>query len=86
MPLTFVSKTKPEPPPKTRRSGNTRARAVTFDINLPGRLRSGHLQTLYSVSAVTLYRHLKDGRVPPPDGHDPKPYWLTSTVRKHLES
>jgi predicted DNA-binding transcriptional regulator AlpA len=52
-----------------------------LDLNQPGRLRVGHLMTLFSVSHSSIYKRLADGRIPPPDGRDPRLYWLTSTIR-----
>ena len=55
------------------------------DINKPGRLRTGHLLSLLSVSHSTLYAGIASGRYPAADGKDGRrPYWLTQTVRPLL--
>ena len=65
---------------------HTRARPLGgIDLGQPGRLRVGHLLTLFSVSHSTLYSHIKAGKIPKPDGEDgARPFWLTSTVAKVL--
>lgn len=69
-----------------RRTGHTRARTVSgIDLSQPGRLRVGHLLTLFSVSHSTLYSHIKAGKIPKPDGMDgSRPFWLTETVVRAL--
>jgi len=70
-----------------QRQTHTRARPLTnIDLTKPGRLRVGHLLTLFSVSHSTLYSHIKFGLLPPPDGKDgTRPYWLTQTVNSYLK-
>lgn len=54
----------------------------TGNINQPGRLRVGHLQTLLSTSHSGIYAKIKKGLIPPPDGRNGKrPYWFTETIR-----
>lgn len=71
---------------RSTRVTHTRARPLGgIDLRQPGRLRVGHLLTLFSVSHSTLYSHIKAGRIPKPDGDDgTRPFWLTSTVAKAL--
>lgn len=67
-------------------SGHSKALPVhNIDFNSPGRLRVGHLLTLFSVSHSGLYAHLGT-RYPLPDGKDGgRPYWNIRTVRDFLE-
>jgi predicted DNA-binding transcriptional regulator AlpA len=73
--------------PKPRRIGHTRARPVSgIDLSQPGRLRVGHMLTLFGVSHSTLYSHIKAGRIPKADGSDgTRSYWLTATVVQALK-
>ncbi|GAB3626939.1 hypothetical protein PTE30175_03540 [Pandoraea terrae] len=72
---------------KRRGGGGVKPKAPLIDLNQPGRLRVANLMALYNLaSANTLYTRLHLGKIPPPDGRDGKsPYWLTSTIRAHLE-
>lgn len=55
------------------------------DINKPGRLRTGHLLFLLSISHSTLYAGIANGRYPAADGKDGRrPYWFTGTIRPLL--
>ena len=71
----------------TRRNqrGHSKPLMVTIDLNQPGRLRVGHLMSLFATSHSKLYVLLRRGEIPPPDGNDGRPYWNTSTVRPCLE-
>jgi hypothetical protein len=56
------------------------------DLNAPGRLRIGHLMTLYGLSHSTFYEHRKRLLLPPPDGSVAgRPYWRTETIKADLE-
>lgn len=68
------------------RSGHSKALPVhVIDFSKPGRLRVGHLLTLFQTSHSTLYEHMGT-RYPAPDGKDGgRPYWKTSTIRDFLE-
>jgi hypothetical protein len=66
-------------------SRSVRPRPLPVPLDQPGRLRVGHLMFLYGCSHQTIYNRLKSGRIPLPDGHDPRPYWLTSTVLPHFQ-
>lgn len=69
-----------------RGGGGVKAKPPAIDLCQPGRLRVSNLLALYGIaSANTLYTWLRLHKIPPPDGHDGRPYWLTSTIRKHLE-
>ena len=51
------------------------------DLHKPGRLRVGHLLTLFAVSHSTFYKYQAAGLIPKPDGREFKrPFWFTSTV------
>lgn len=81
----FVSAAVPSKPSSGGRN-HTKARSLeNVDLEKPGRLRVGHLMTLFSVSHSTLYKHIKHGQIPTPDGRDgTRPFWLTETVRHAL--
>jgi hypothetical protein len=70
----------------TRRNiGHSKPLPVLLSLDQPGRLRVGHLQTLYSISHTTLYQRLAIGAIPKPDGYDgARPYWNTATIRRSL--
>lgn len=64
---------------------HTQARSVAnLRLDVPGRVRVGHMMTLLSVSHSTLYERIKSGTIPKPDGKDGRPYWHTSTVQALL--
>ena len=67
---------------------HTKAKSLdNIDLEKPGWLRVGHLMTLFSVSHSTLYKHIKHGQVPEPDGRTGKrPYWRTETIRVALSN
>jgi predicted DNA-binding transcriptional regulator AlpA len=65
-------------------SGNTKPLPVLLSLDQPGRLRTGHLLTLLSITSPTLYKRINAGVIPKPDGNDGRPFWLTSTVRAYL--
>ena len=65
--------------------GHSKALAVPFDIRGPGRCRIGHWLTLLQISNSKFYSDLKAGRIPPPDGHDGRPFWNNSKVCKVLD-
>lgn len=70
---------------RARPNGNTHARPLPFKLSDPdGCVRVGHWLTLLDITAPPFYRRLRDGKVPPPDGNDGRPFWRTSTVRKFL--
>ena len=75
----------PQPKPK-RRITCTRPKAPPFDLNTPAaRLRNAHFQWyLGELGPSAFHARRRKGEIPPPDGHDPRPYWLTETVRDFL--
>ncbi|QMV75067.1 hypothetical protein HS961_20705 [Comamonas piscis] len=47
----------------------------------PGRLKPGHLMTLFGISHSTLYARRATGLIPPPDLKEyGRPLWFTSTI------
>ena len=70
------------PPAKPKPQGHCKALPFdTADLCKPGRLRVGHLLTLFEVSHSTFYKYQAAGLIPKADGHDLKrPFWFTSTV------
>lgn len=55
-----------------------------IDLSQPGRIRVGHLMTLFSVSHSALYRRLRNGAIPIADGNDGRPFWRTETIKGAL--
>lgn len=54
-------------------------------MDLPMRLRTGHMLALFAVSAAQFYKLRKAGRIPEPAGHigtgkRPAPYWITTQI------
>lgn len=75
-------------PPTKRQRGHTRPSSVELlDLSKPGRVRVGHMLTLFGVSHSTFYKRMNDGLCPKADGRDgSRPYWRTETVRQALMS
>lgn len=67
------------------RSRAIRPKPLPVPLDQPGRLRVGHLMSLYGCSHQTIYNRLKSGLIPPPDGCDPRKFWLTSTILPHFQ-
>ena len=67
---------------------HTKAKSLeNIDFDKPGWLRVGHLMTAFSISHSTLYKHIKHGQIPSPDGHIGKrPFWRTETIRAVLSN
>jgi len=56
------------------------------DLAYPGRLRVGHLMSLYRLSHSSIYTYLRRNWIPAPDGKmGSRPYWLTKTILEDLE-
>lgn len=70
---------------KSKRARAIRYKPLPVPLDQPARLRVGHLMLLYLCSHTTVYVRLRQGHIPKPDGRDPRPYWLTSTIRPHFE-
>lgn len=68
-----------------KRNGNTRPLPLPFpDLHQCGRLRVGHLLTIFGISAPAFYCRKKAGLLPAADGHDGRPYWNVSTITPYL--
>ena len=68
-------------------SGHSKPLAVPASFEDLTRLRVGHLLSILAISHSQLYQRLKEGRLPPCDGHDGKrPYWRASTIRVFLQA
>jgi hypothetical protein len=94
MPVTFIKKTAataaatpaaaPVAAPAAKPKPQGHCKPLAFDVadlHKPGRLRVGHLLTLFAVSHSTFYKYQAAGLIPKPDGHEFKrPFWFTSTV------
>jgi hypothetical protein len=56
------------------------------DLNVPGRLRVGHLMTLYGLSHSSVYAHIDKLLLPPHDGVVAgRRYWRTETIKADME-
>ncbi len=58
-------------------------------LDLPMRLRTGHMLSLFAVSGAQLYKLRKAGKIPEPTGHvgtgeRPAPYWITTEIAPYL--
>lgn len=61
--------------------GHSKFLPIMVDLTQPGRLRVGHLQTLFAISHAAVYARIKAGIIPRPDGYDGvRPYWNNSTI------
>jgi hypothetical protein len=64
---------------------NTKPQAPIISLEEPGYIRNANFQALLgNLSKAAFYQRRKKGVVPPPDGHDPRPFWRTETVRAFL--
>lgn len=74
---------------KKTKSGHTTAKPYRGSLNEPGRFRVANWMSLLDISHSALYARMKYYHkypLPPADGHDPRPFWNTETVRKYLGS
>jgi len=56
------------------------------DLNVPARLKVGHLMTIYGLCHSAIYVHLNKKLIPPADGViASRPFWKTSTIKHDLE-
>jgi hypothetical protein len=63
------------------------AKPVSADyLNGPGCVRVQHLMYLYNRSHSAINRKIREGRIPAPTGHDPRPYWSNEVIRQHLNA
>jgi hypothetical protein len=71
---------------RIRRDGRARPLALgTISLDQPGFLRAGHLLTLFAITSPTLYKRIRQGQIPKPDGYDcRRPFWHTATIRPYF--
>lgn len=91
MALTFITRASsayPNSPSSPAKRGHSKPLPVNaIELDKPGRLRAGHLMTLFSVSHSTLYNHMHSGLIPQADGTDGiRPFWNTSTIKAALDA
>ncbi len=82
-----------------KKATHTKARPIDhIDFSQPGLLQVGHLMTAFGISHSGLYQRIKQGQIPPPDGHfgrnsspdDPgkkvrrTPWWYIRTIAPRL--
>lgn len=86
MGISINGSTVPPKPATKKRSGHTQPQVPQISLHEPGRLRVAHMQALLGgISHSAFYSRLALGRVPKPDGHDPRPYWKTETAKAFLQ-
>lgn len=71
---------------KKSKRGHTKARAYPGSLDEPGRFRVANWMYILNRSHSAVYERLKPHHkhaLPAPDGHDPNPFWDTSTVRNY---
>lgn len=76
--------------PKKKKAGHTKPKDPQMSLEQPGRLRVAHCQWLlgrisHSAFYARLHHPIPEYRFPKPDGHDPRPYWKTETIKKLLD-
>jgi hypothetical protein len=91
MALTFITRapsTQSNPPSSPIKRGHSKSLPINaIELDKPGRLRAGHLMTLFSVSHSTLYNRINSGLIPHADGTDgTRPFWNTSTIKAALDA
>ena len=80
--------TSPECAGKKSRSGHTQPKPYPGSLSDPGRFRVANWLALLNLSHSAFYARLRyyhKHPIPPPDGHDPRPFWRTETVRQFLQ-
>ncbi len=56
------------------------------DLNLPGWLYTGHLQSYYNISHSSVYSYIEQGLIPLADSRiGRRQVWKTSTIKAALE-
>jgi hypothetical protein len=69
---------------KSKQRGHSNALPCP-NLNQPGRLRIGHLMTVYNLSHSSIYVHIDKGLIPPADGKIARrQYWRVETIRNDL--
>lgn len=73
------------PQPRKKGGGSTKPKKPLFDLDQPSRLRNAEFQWhLGGMSASAFHSRRRAGLIPPPDGHDGRPWWFSETVRAFL--
>lgn len=76
----------PSPIPQKPKKGQAKRLPVDgIRLDLPMRLRTGHMLALFGVSGAQFYKLRKAGKIPAPAGHigtgkRPAPYWITTQI------
>ncbi|SAL55678.1 hypothetical protein AWB69_05987 [Caballeronia udeis] len=83
MGISFAPKTV-APSASKRSNGNARPLPLPFELHQCGRLRVGHLLTVFGISSPEFYSRKKAGLLPAADGHDGRPFWNASTIIAYL--
>ena len=76
----------PLPTPEKPKKGQAKRLPVDgIRLDLPMRLRTGHMLSLFAVSGAQFYKLRKAGKIPEPAGHvgtgkRPAPYWISTEI------
>ena len=76
-------------PDKPKKGQAKRLPVDGIRLDLPMRLRTGHMLSLFAVSGAQFYKLRKAGKIPKPAGHigtgeRPAPYWITTEIAPYL--
>jgi hypothetical protein len=72
-------------PDKPKKGQAKRLPVDGIRLDLPMRLRTGHMLSLFAVSGAQFYKLRKAGKIPEPAGHvgtgkRPAPYWISTEI------
>ena len=85
MTLKFVKSNSGECGASKRQSGHVQPRALLISLDQPGRVRIAEWLGMLGIKHATFYTRRWQEILPKPDGHDPRPFWNTETVRAFLD-
>ena len=71
-------------PPTKKKQGHVEPEPLEISLDQPGRVRIKHWLAFLGIRHPTFYTKRWQSLMPPPDGHDPRPYWRTETVKAFL--
>ncbi|MBN9429466.1 MAG: hypothetical protein J0H09_23465 [Burkholderiales bacterium] len=79
-------------PPASAQPKKGQARKLSVDgirLDIPMRLRTGHMLAIFGVSGAQFYKLRKAGKIPAPAGHigtgkRPTPYWITTEIAPYI--
>ena len=82
----------PAPSPALKNPKKGQAKRLPLDgvrLDLPMRLRTGHMLAIFGVSGAQFYKLRKVGKIPEPAGHvgtgkRPAPYWITTEIAPYI--